>query len=639
MQFEIVDELGYSAILVLSKYKNNPTPWIINNGKIEGMNLNLKYIIMQNNGPSIIDINPEDVSGSNLMGSYTDNLHFSDFSVFLPLLAPSIARKYEFSIYLDRLDKIKNSFPDIFGLVFDLSDDISYLNELLKYKPTFVVIKSKPYEELSYDDVLALIRVREQIPRNIAIYMPGGAFIGYQSVMIALGIDFLDTASAYRASEKLFIMEDNFLKKSNNLSLKERNKVNVNEIFRDFYFIKKSLYNNELWTRIARDMHVNPSVATLVNQIKRKYLIKQETHRFPKYRDNTLYFTGDEGLYHPDIIEYRNRVINRYKIDSSKRVIILLPCSAKKPYRNSRTHKIYYKVIKDASRKINHIVEVWSLTSPLGVVPYPLETVYPAGNYDIPVTGFWSSEEIEITGSMLAKMLSKYKNMEIIVHVSEGYRGMIDYAFKKISIKPIISWIGDKPTSQDALNKFHQTINEVINKIRDSIVIDKQEDDKKKFSRLKPLERSALAELPAQICYTHGEKSYLNSLKNSLDSDIRLIGRPPRPIQIQKNKQHWITWDIIHGKVRLSMNAAKEIADTSLNWIICDMDKLNGSSLFAAGIIEASSAISPGDEVIILNKNKTVLLGVGTAIVSGDTMNNMTYGAAVKITKKGVLTL
>ena len=34
------------------------------------------------------------------------------------------------------------------------------------------------------------------------------------------------------------------------------------------------------------------------------------------------------------------------------------------------------------------------VTSPLGLVPRDLEEVWPAGHYDIPVTGDWTQDEI-----------------------------------------------------------------------------------------------------------------------------------------------------------------------------------------------------------------------------------------------------
>ena len=81
---------------------------------------------------------------------------------------------------------------------------------------------------------------------------------------------------------------------------------------------------------------------------------------------------------------------NRYEMpDGLDDVLILLPCSARKPYSSSRSHKAFRRAINHSSA---HEVVV---TSPLGLVPRDLEEVWPAGHYDIPVTGDWTLDEIE----------------------------------------------------------------------------------------------------------------------------------------------------------------------------------------------------------------------------------------------------
>ena len=41
------------------------------------------------------------------------------------------------------------------------------------------------------------------------------------------------------------------------------------------------------------------------------------------------------------------------------------------------------------------------VTSPLGLVPRDLEEVWPAGHYDIPVTGDWTRDEINRVTKMI----------------------------------------------------------------------------------------------------------------------------------------------------------------------------------------------------------------------------------------------
>ena len=70
-------------------------------------------------------------------------------------------------------------------------------------------------------------------------------------------------------------------------------------------------------------------------------------------------------------------------------VMIFLPCSARKPYRLSKSHGQFFRAI--ASTGCHEVM----MTSPLGLVPRDLEDVWPA-NYDVPVSGDWSSDELPV---------------------------------------------------------------------------------------------------------------------------------------------------------------------------------------------------------------------------------------------------
>ena len=87
-----------------------------------------------------------------------------------------------------------------------------------------------------------------------------------------------------------------------------------------------------------------------------------------------------------------------------------MPCSAKKPYRYSKSHRRF-------SREINDVLATEiSITSPLGLVPRELEELWPASNYDIPVTGHWDAEEKLIVKDTLSGILNRFSFELIINH-------------------------------------------------------------------------------------------------------------------------------------------------------------------------------------------------------------------------------
>ena len=113
----------------------------------------------------------------------------------------------------------------------------------------------------------------------------------------------------------------------------------------------------------------------------------------------------------PLITEWENYICNDYRSPKDlDEVLILLPCSAKKPYRLSKSHGRFIRAIGTSAC---HEVIV---TSPLGLVPRDLEEVWPAAHYDVPVTGDWSRDEILRIEKMITALLANHSYKRIINH-------------------------------------------------------------------------------------------------------------------------------------------------------------------------------------------------------------------------------
>ncbi|MGA1848549.1 MAG: DUF5591 domain-containing protein, partial [Thermoplasmatota archaeon] len=106
--------------------------------------------------------------------------------------------------------------------------------------------------------------------------------------------------------------------------------------------------------------------------------------------------TYREDLNNPDFRLWGSRMVNEYTPLEGRSIVLLLPCSARKPYSSSRTHQRIRDILKPIKRWRKAVHQI-VITSPLGAVPMELEDLYPASHYDIPVTGEWFPEEIERT--------------------------------------------------------------------------------------------------------------------------------------------------------------------------------------------------------------------------------------------------
>lgn len=89
--------------------------------------------------------------------------------------------------------------------------------------------------------------------------------------------------------------------------------------------------------------------------------------------------SSEESLYRPEAVRWRQRMELMKPLGDT---VVLLPCSMKKPYSNSKSHQKFRKVTRSFQELI--------ITSPFGICPRELENTFPIQSYDVAVTGSWS---------------------------------------------------------------------------------------------------------------------------------------------------------------------------------------------------------------------------------------------------------
>ena len=117
--------------------------------------------------------------------------------------------------------------------------------------------------------------------------------------------------------------------------------------------------------------------------------------------------SSEESLYRPEAVRWRQRMELMKPLGDT---VVLLPCSMKKPYSNSKSHQKFRKV----SRSFQELI----ITSPFGICPRELENTFPIQSYDVAVTGSWSQDEIDESGKLLEKYV---KGKNVIANVHGGY--------------------------------------------------------------------------------------------------------------------------------------------------------------------------------------------------------------------------
>ena len=128
---------------------------------------------------------------------------------------------------------------------------------------------------------------------------------------------------------------------------------------------------------------------------------------------------GALSLHHPAVVRFRRRLA-RTAPPTKGMVLLLLPCSARKPYHRSTSHRRFRETLRTLPAWLRlHVV---SVTSPLGLVPRELELAYPAAHYDIAVTGHWDAAERAMLARQVERLRPEDHYINAVVHAGAASR-------------------------------------------------------------------------------------------------------------------------------------------------------------------------------------------------------------------------
>ncbi len=305
-----------------------------------------------------------------------------------------------------------------------------------------------------------------------------------------------------------------------------------------------------------------------------------------------------QALRRPDLKRYRERM-GSYRKPPCKRVLLLLPCSAKKPYHISKTHKAFSSAVHTGPH--DTLVHEVIVTSPLGIVPRELDFMYPANAYDIPVTGEWKCEEKAMIRSMVSALIAQGYD-KVICHLGEDrelVEGLADMEFTAV---------GD-PTSPASLSNLDKALRSATS-------------DMEPVDYL--VERNELFRSVLEFQFGREAADAL------MDGNTYAVGKFPywKLIREEKGKIQLAMTTPERGMASLTLDGACILAGLGMN-VVEVMDFEMKGSLFAVGVVDADPGIRIGDEAIAVCGGE--VRGVGVAMMCGREMRDLKRGVAVKI--------
>ncbi len=348
--------------------------------------------------------------------------------------------------------------------------------------------------------------------------------------------------------------------------------------------VLKSAVREDLRNFVEAWVKFDPNLTAML-----RFFDKLNYDCYPRFSKAKVVMTTEHSFTRPEVKYFLSKALDCYQ--PKGKALLILPCSAKKPYSKSKSHTTIRRVLGNVWKKgIEEIV----VSSPL-VVPRVYELTYPAINYDVAVSGDWSEDEIEFVSEWLSKFVEK-GNFEVVIgHVVGGYRRVVERTANKLGIDVI--WTAEKDVT-----------------------------DPSSLRRLKDV--VGRFEFEGYDLF----KSIFNHMfryQFDLSFEVEKVrGRYPN-LEFYASKRV-ARIDTNYGCLDIDLSLARQLVKKAY-YVEIDNFKPKGM-IFAVGVKDADIRIRPNDVVVFYNDQ---YLGVGRALMCGREMTE-NDGKAVEVKKVGL---
>ncbi len=303
-----------------------------------------------------------------------------------------------------------------------------------------------------------LVQLRSRVPPGPAWYAPAAALPRTAALLCYSGFDLFDTTGVdlATAQDRFCLPEGEFPGKlvdeglcscpgclAGDLGAHNRNALS-HELALCAYHIREGRFREFFEARCRLD----PAQVAVLRLLDREYPLMEP--EVPVVRPSSLGAASAESLTRAEVRRFAERVAERY-IPPEAGTVVLLPCSARKPYSFSRTHRLFIQAIAGRAHEV-------ILTSPLGLVPRELECVYPAAHYDVPVTGYWDREEKALIAGPVTRYLARNHYKRVISHLSGGAREVVEMAAASAGVDLEQTCTDEDPVSPPSLSQLSEAL-------------------------------------------------------------------------------------------------------------------------------------------------------------------------------------
>ncbi|MFB6282223.1 MAG: archaeosine synthase subunit alpha [Haloferacaceae archaeon] len=456
--------------------------------------------------------------------------------------------------------------------------------------------------------VEAVLAVRRAVPPDTALYAPGVATPRAVATLAYAGVDLFDAKLArvrgrqgrYLTAEGDYDLDDLAELPGRHPGDPPRDAFdreaavahNVAALAAELATVRTRIRRGRLRDYVEGQARHEGWLTAVVRELDQEWGYVER--RTPVIRDAEMTAASEDTLQRVEIRRFADRVTSRYRgrFDGP---LVLVPCSARKPYGDSRSHRQF----RDAIDYRGHRV---SMTSPIGVVPQELELTYPAQHYDSVVTGRWTAGEREFVAEVLRRYLDRTDYDRVVAHVPPGgYRDICEAVAADADV-PFEYTVGDHPTTDASLSDLRAALSGE--------------------SRYRKRERQVRT-LRAVADYQFGDGA-----GDALFDEPRVTGRHPQ-LQARDGDEQLAALVPRYGTLALTLAGARRALDRSVPIGRATIDDfVPHGSVLAPGVVDADDGLRVGDEVVVEGPGA---LAVGRAAMSGPEMAASSRGVAVSV--------
>jgi archaeosine synthase len=452
----------------------------------------------------------------------------------------------------------------------------------------------------------AVVAVREAIPPDAALYLPGVATPANVATLAWAGVDLVDADRAViRGTQGRYLTADGhqFLEDLDELPCscpacrrpreafdrEDCVEHNVSALATALATVRPRIRDGRLRDYLEGQARHEQWCTAVVRRLDDQYSYLER--RTPLVRGAEMTAATDDALRRVEIQRFAERVTARYRCRFDT-PLVLVPCSARKPYSDSQSHRQF----RDAVQWRGHVV---SITSPIGVVPQELELTYPAQHYDSVVTGRWSATELEFVADVLERYLERADYPELIAHLPADYRPITERVADRRGVE-FTHTVADHPTTTESLNALADALS-----------------GRSSYCKRERQHNTVRAVADYQFGPGAGD---------ALFDDLAVRGTHPGLQAHDADGRQLATVVRRYGVLSFTLAGARRWIESDAPTKRVEIDAfVPHGSVLAPGVVDADEEIRPGDEVVVEGPEA---FAVGRARMSGPEMVRSSRGIA-----------